>query len=69
MGKLMSQEEAKRGQILERLKVHKITPKQASDQLGVSPRQVRGLVKRYQTEGDGGVNQQEAWGAIKPSFE
>ena len=46
----MSQEEAKRGQILERLKVHKITPKQASDQLGVSPRQVRRLVKRYQTE-------------------
>lgn len=47
----MSQEEAKRGQILELLKVHKITPKQASSQLGVSQRQVRRLAKRYQTEG------------------
>ena len=51
MGKLMSQEEVKRGQILELLKVHKITPKQALSQLGVSQRQVRRLAKRYQTEG------------------
>ena len=51
----MSQEEAKRGQILELLKAHKITPKQASNRLGVSQRQVRRLAKRYQTEGLDGL--------------
>lgn len=55
MDKLMSQKEVKRAQVLDRLKEGKISQQQASKQMGITPRQVRRLVKRYQQEGVAGL--------------
>jgi predicted ArsR family transcriptional regulator len=46
MDKLMSQKEAKKAHILERLKEHKISWQEASKRLGITTRQVRRLAKR-----------------------
>jgi transposase len=51
MGKLMSQKEVKRAQILDMLKEGKIDQKEASERMGVSLRQVRRLSVRYRVEG------------------
>jgi transposase len=51
MDKLMSQKEVKRALVLDRLKEGKISQHQASKQMGITPRQVRRLAKRYQMEG------------------
>ena len=55
MGTLMSHQEAKRAQVLERLKEGKIKQQEASKQMEVTTRQVRRLAKRYQTEGLAGL--------------
>lgn len=55
MDKLMSQKEVKRAQVLDRLNEGKISQHQASKQMGITPRQVRRLVKRYQQEGLAGL--------------
>jgi len=55
MDKFMSQKEVKRAQVLDRLKEGKISQQQASQQLGITPRQVRRLAKRYQQEGMTGL--------------
>ena len=43
----MSQKEVQRAQVLDQLKEGKINQRQASKEMGVSPRQVRRLAKRY----------------------
>lgn len=55
MDKLMSQKEVKRAQILDQLKENKISPQDASKQMGVSPRQVRRLARRYLEGGLAGL--------------
>ena len=55
MGKLMNHKEAKRAQVLELLKEHKISQQEASKQMGVTTRQVRRLSKRYLVEGLDGL--------------
>jgi transposase len=51
MDKLMSQKEVKRAQILDMLKENKISQQEAANQMDVTPRQVRRMVKRYQASG------------------
>lgn len=51
----MSQKEAQRAQVLELLKVDKISQQEASKRMDVSTRQVRRLAKRYLTEGLDGL--------------
>lgn len=51
----MSQKEVKRAQILEMLKENKIGQQEAGKQMGVTPRQVRRMVKRYREEGLDGL--------------
>ncbi len=55
MDNLMSQEEVKRAQVLDMLKAHKINQQVASKRLGITTRQVRRLVKRYQAAGLAGL--------------
>lgn len=55
MDKHMSQKEVKRAQILDMLKESKISQQEAAKQMGVTPRQVRRLVKRYREEGLDGL--------------
>ncbi len=55
MGKLMSQQEVKRAQILDMLEEDKISQQEASKRIGVGTRQVRRLSKRYRAEGLGGL--------------
>ena len=55
MDKLMSQKEAKKAQVLELLKEHKISQQEASKRLGITTRQVRRLTKRYQAAGLAGL--------------
>ena len=55
MGKLMSQKEVKRAQVLDMLEEDKISQQEASKRIGVSTRQVRRLSKRYRAEGLGGL--------------
>ena len=55
MDKLMSHKEANRAQVLERLKEGKIRQQEASKQMGITPRQVRRLVKRYRSAGLDGL--------------
>lgn len=55
MGKLMSQKEVKRAQVLDMLEEDKISQQEASKRLGVGTRQVRRLSKRYRAEGLGGL--------------
>ena len=59
MDKLMSQKEAKKAQVLELLKEHKISRQEASKRLGITTRQVRRLTKRYQTAGLAGLVSQK----------
>jgi transposase len=55
----MSQKEAKRAQLLELLKEGKLSQQAAAKQMGITPRQVRRLAKRYQVEGlPGLINKQ-----------
>ena len=51
MDKQMSQKEVKRAQVLDLLKENKINQKEASQRMGITPRQVRRLAKRYQADG------------------
>jgi len=51
MDKQMSQKEVKRVQVLDLLKEGKISQKEASKRMGITPRQVRRLAKRYQAYG------------------
>jgi transposase len=51
----MSQQEVKKAQILDMLKADKISQQEASQRLGVTPRQVRRLAKRYQAFGLDGL--------------
>jgi len=46
MGKLMSQKEVKRAQVLDMLEENKISQQEASKRIGVGTRQVRRLSKR-----------------------
>lgn len=55
MGKLMSQKEVKRAQILDILEENKISQQEASKRMGVSTRQVRRLSTRYRAEGLDGL--------------
>jgi len=55
MDTLMSQKEVKRAQVLDMLKEDKINQLEASKRMGVSPRQVLRLSKRYQAEGLAGL--------------
>ncbi len=55
MGELMSQKEARRAQVLDLLKEGVINAQEASKRMGVSPRQVRRIVRRYQSEGLAGL--------------
>ena len=55
MEKLMSQKEVQRAQVLDRLKEGKISQQEASKRMGISARQARRLVRRYQAEGLGGL--------------
>ena len=55
MDKLMSHNEVKRAQILDLLKADRISQLEAARQLGVTPRQVRRLAKRYQVDGLAGL--------------
>jgi Helix-turn-helix domain len=55
MGKLMSQMEAKRGQVLDLLMAHKISQIEAAKRMGISIRQARRLEKRYRIDGLGGL--------------
>lgn len=55
MGKLMSQKEVKRAQVLDMLEEDKISQQEASKRIGVSTRQVRRLSKRYRAEGLDGL--------------
>lgn len=55
MGKLMSQKEVKRAQVLDMLEEDKISQQEASKRIGVSTRQVRRLSKCYRAEGLGGL--------------
>ena len=51
MGRLMSQKEATRAQILGLVDELKISQKEAAERLNVTPRQVRRLIERYHAEG------------------
>jgi transposase len=55
MDKLMSQKEVKRAQVLDKLKEHTISQQEAARQMKITPRQVRRLAKRYQTDGMSGL--------------
>ena len=55
MDKLMSQKEAQRAQVLDRLKEGNISQQEAARQMGITPRQVRRLANRYQQEGIAGL--------------
>ena len=55
MGKLMSQKEVKRAQVLDMLEEDKISQQEASKRIGVGTRQVQRLSKRYRAEGLGGL--------------
>lgn len=55
MGELMSQKEARRAQVLDLLKEGVINAQEASKRMGVSTRQVRRIVRRYQSEGMAGL--------------
>ena len=64
MGKLMSQKEAVRAQILDMLEEGRIDQKEAGKRLEISVRQVKRLVKLYRAEGlPGLINKQRG----KPS--
>ena len=51
MGRLMSQKEATRAQILGLVDELKISQKEAAERLNVTPRQLRRLIERYHAEG------------------
>ncbi len=51
MGKMMSQKEVKRAQVMAQLTAGQIDRKQAGKLLGLSERQIKRIVKRYRTEG------------------
>jgi len=55
MGKLMSQKEVKRAQVLDMLEEDKISQQEASKRIGVSTRQVRAVVQVLSAEGLGGL--------------
>jgi len=55
MGKLMSQKEVTRAQVLDMLEAGKISQQAASVRMGISTRQVRRLSKRYRAEGLAGL--------------
>jgi transposase len=55
MGRLMSQKEATRAQILGLVDELKISQKEAAERLNVTSRQVRRLIKRYHAEGLSGL--------------
>lgn len=50
MGRLINHKKAKRAQVMELLKELKISPQNASKQMGVSTRQVMRLSIRYRAE-------------------
>ena len=52
---LMNQKEVKRGQLLDLLKDDKISQTEAAKRMGVSTRQVRRLLKRYEAQGLSGL--------------
>ena len=47
MDMMMSQKEAKRGQVMELLSAGKVTQKEASKMLAVSVRQIKRILRRY----------------------
>lgn len=51
MGMMMSQKEAKQGQVMERLMAGKTSQKEAGKMLAVSVRQVKRILRRYRTAG------------------
>ena len=51
MGVMMSQKEAKRGQVMELLEAGKIEQKEAGKMLAVSVRQIKRILRRYRTAG------------------
>ena len=51
----MSTKELDRLKVLDQLQGKRIKQKQASDALGVSERQIRGLLRRYKQEGAKGI--------------
>lgn len=55
MDKLMSQKEAKRGQVLDLLIADKVSQIEAAKRMGVSVRQAHRLEKRYRADGLGGL--------------
>lgn len=55
MGELMSQKEARRAQVLDLLKEGVISGQEAAKRMGVGARQVRRIVRRYQSEGLAGL--------------
>lgn len=55
MDTLMSQKEAQRAQVLDRLKEGNINQQEAARRMDITPRQVRRLANRYQQEGVAGL--------------
>jgi transposase len=55
----MSQQEAQRAQVLDLLQAQHITQQQAAQRLGISPRQVRRIAKRYASQGLAGLISQQ----------
>lgn len=51
MGMMMSQKEAKRGQVMELLAAGKIDQKEAGEMLAVGVRQIKRILRRYRTSG------------------
>lgn len=51
MDMMMSQKEAKRGQVMEQLLAGKIDQNEAGKMLAVSVRQIKRILRRYRTSG------------------
>lgn len=64
----MSQKEVQRAQVLDRLKEGKISQQEASKRMGISTRQARRLVGRYQAEGLGGLISKQRAGLRTDTF-
>jgi transposase len=62
MGVMMSQKEAKRGQVMELLTAGKISQKEAGKMLAVSVRQIKRILRRYRTAGlPGLISKKRGW--------
>jgi transposase len=55
MDKRMSEKEAKRGQVLALLEARRMSQREAAKQMGVTPRQVRRLLRAYRADGLAGL--------------